>query len=232
MSEDTSANNNCSSNSSLSQKIKALWKHTYVKIISVTGVLVVLMSAFVTFCDFFGKFGLDWCPIPPNPVVEQARNLFSNNRSANLEVKIQPTSPIVGEEMYLHFTNHSDKNGYWLAFNINSNGALEPYIPNTLEPDEMRMYFQIPAGQELIIPQPGVPEDPFFGLSPRQPTGTGKELLVVILVDKLTPELVNELLFAPQKEASAVLQALYDKLTKRKSSSLLWSSVVIDYETK
>jgi len=165
---------------------------------------------------------------------ELAHRLFDGKNSANLRVDIQPTPPLsVGQEMYLHFTNNSDRNGYLLAFNINSKGDLESFIPKTLNLPEMLRYLQIRAGQELVIPQPGVYEDPLYGLHTKEPTG--QELLVVILVDELTSELVKVLLSAPKMKTSEVLQTLYDKFTKPQSESephsLQWSSVVIDYQT-
>jgi len=157
-----------------------------------------------------------------------------DNQSLALQVEIQPTPPlIVGQEIYLHFTNNSNSNGYFLAFSIDSEGKLFSFVPKSLKLPEIQRYLKIDKGQTIIIPQPNVPEDPFIGITAK----TVGSHLVVILIDELPSELVGILLLESEISTSKVLTNLHEKLSKPVLNEvggtrrLKWSSLVIDYET-
>jgi hypothetical protein len=225
-------------------------------IASVIGILLIASTIFANFtgmldgAESWCKVSciFPWCECDPAPPpsepfpppfsheepIEQARQLFGNN-ATNLQVEIEPTPPLnIDQEIFLHFTNNSDSNGYFLAFSIDSEGVLFPFIPKTLKLPEIQRYLQIDKGQTLIIPQPNVPEDPFAGVSVDKTVG--QAFLVVILVDELTLELVNVLLPEPEISTSKVLTNLHEKLIKQVPDGvggirrLQWYSLVIEYE--
>jgi hypothetical protein len=270
--------------------IKEWWERSYInKILAIAILVIAVMSAFLTFCDFFERFGLNWCPEPiPEPskteetvedveetkiieslrkteetvedvedvektkikiiepppyspsIAKIARDFFDNN-STHLQVKIEPTPPLnVGQEIFLHFTNNSDSNGYFLAFTIDSEGKLFSFVSEInkrLEPPDILKYLKIDKGQTRTIPQPNVllPEDePLVGL--RVDETVGQALLVVILVDELPFELLNVLLPEPEISTSEFLSNLHEKLIKPVADRvggtrrLQWYSLVIEHE--
>jgi len=220
-------------------------------IASLIGILLVASTIFANFTGMVADAEswckvsciFPWCdeceppPIKPPVPIKLARKLFGDN-STDLQVKIQPTPPLnVGQEIYLHFTNNSNSNGYFLAFSIDSEGKLFSFISKISERLELRYiprYLKIDKGQTIIIPQPNVLEDPLAGM--RVDKTIGQAILVVILVDELTLELIDVLLPKSGVSPSEVLTNLHEKLIKplpvdSGTRRLQWSSLVIEYET-
>ena len=239
-------------------------------IASVIGILLVASTIFANFtgmidgAESWCKVSciFPWCecnppppellppPSSPDDPIELARQLFGN-KATNLQVEIKPAPPLnVGQEIFLHFTNNSDSNGYFLAFSIDSKGVLFPFIPESLEKlPEIQRYLQIDKGQTLIIPQPNVPEDPFAGIEVNKTVGQALLVVILVLVDELTLDLVNVLLSEPKKETSDLTQ---DSNSRKKFTNdiltnlskliksvpdevgdthrLQWPSLVIEYE--
>ena len=185
-----------------------------------------------------------WCDecgsIPPDDEpIKLARKLFADNSANNLQVTINPIPPLnVDREISLHITNNSDKDGYFLAFSIDSEGqlfSLISEISKRLELQYILAYLQINQGETVIIPQEGVPDDPLAGI--RTGDNVGQALLVVILVDKLLLEPIDILLLESEEvQPVNVLENLYQKLESPVEDeiggtySLQWSSLVVDYE--
>lgn len=217
-------------------------------IASIIGILLVASTIFANFTGMVADAEgwckvsciFPWCneceppPIKPPDPIELARKLFGDS-STDLQVEIRPTPPLnVGQEIYLHFTNNSNSNGYFLAFSIDSEGKLFSFIPKSLKLPEIQRYLQIDKGQTIIVPQPNVLEDPLAGI--RVDETIGQALLFVILVDELTLELVEVLLPESGATPSEVLIDLHEKLIKPLpvdggTRRLQWSSLVIEYET-
>ena len=161
------------------QKIKQWWASTFIKLIAGLGIIVLFIELVVGICEVSEIFGWNWCdkenaPVvkkgdkpektkkivvpPPETIDKQAHRLFNNNNSANLQVKISPSTLNVGESMYMHFKTNSD--GYLLVLNINSQGALSQLIPRISQ--EKPSYLKLNKDQERIIPDP---DDPSICLS-------------------------------------------------------------------
>ena len=210
-------------------------------IITFVTLLLAAMTAFVTSCDFLEKIGFDWCPeivVPePNPK-ETARELF-DKKSTNLQVKIDPTPPLkIGQEASLHITNNSNEDAYFLAFSVDNEGQLFSFVheianeqnANKLKLEWIPEYLKVYKGQTVIIPQPDVPKDPLAGIIISG--NIGQELLVVILVNKLSLDLIDILILESEVQPIKILENLHNKLESSVEDIeyFKWSSVIIDYE--
>ena len=176
---------------SLFQEIKEWWERSiFNKFFAIAILVLAVMTAFITFCDFFERFDLNLCPAGENVIdapvqnpkegkgvidapvqnpKEIARKLFNKN-SANLRVTIVPIPPLnVNQKISLHITNNSNKDGYFLAFSIDSEGQLFSFVSEIYkalfkELQYIPAYLQINKGETIVIPQPNVPEDPLVGI--------------------------------------------------------------------
>ena len=110
-----------------------------------------------------------------------------------------------------------------MIFNINSKDEVFPFIPRKLDFQQRKNYLKISTQQERMIPDFKSLFNPLGIIEVQEPVG--KEVLIVILVDNLLPEMIDILL---SNKASANLQKLEQTLNQ---TELKWSSLIIEYHT-
>jgi len=231
------------------------------KIIVIAIFILSVIGYFLDICDLSERFGFNWCPTPTEDGIQNpkefARKFFDKN-SDNLRVTIKPKPPLnVEQEMFLHITNNGDEDAYFLAFSIDNEGQLFSFVSKINKKLELQQellahlkkrkleelianYLHITKGETIIIPDPKYLYDPLTNFVAGFIVGdnVGQVLLVVILVDKLPPELKDILLLESEEvvQPIKVLKNLYNKLESPVENKiggtdfLQWSSLVIDYE--
>ncbi|KHD05467.2 hypothetical protein PN36_04910 [Candidatus Thiomargarita nelsonii] len=164
-------------------------------------------------------------------------SLLVHDNQANLQLEILPDDTFqIGDSMKIRI--HSDHDGYFLLFDINSVGELTRLFPNEYSELSGKNGY-VRAKTDVIIPT----LDYGFKFTVQPPLGKG--LLIALVVEddlpdiqKLLPEAIKKQL--PSQKAQAVLQQLRQqlnqtlaKLNKNEeivNSPVRWSITVKNYE--
>lgn len=226
-------------NIALSNLFKYLhnWIFNLVMLLAAMATIAVFVVEYYNPCYFFNcSTQLD----TPNKVVETARRYF-DQKSMDLRVQINSSTDTVylNEDMYLSLTNNSDIDGYFLILNIDAvDSSIFSFLPIELELKEFQRYLFLKQGNELVIPQPKVPEDPFSDIKVLKPVG--EKLLIVVLVNKIPLKILKILLptttvSSSQNNSLEILRDLHTALITPKNKignkeSLEWRSVVMRYQ--
>ncbi len=181
-------------------------------------------------------------PSQTNNTAEQATALLTHDNTAQLEVKILRKSNRLGRvepqnrfkvNDMMQIQIRSQHSGYFLLFDINSEGKLTRLFPN-----EFAKQSYVKAGQIVIIP------DKSYGFDFVAGEPLGKGLLIALVVEdhlarvqELLPEAFEQI---QAQQAQTVLQQLRQQLNRTLPQEIpgegtvnrpiRWSIAVVDYE--
>ncbi len=171
---------------------------------------------------------------PAMTTAQQAINLFAGDNPANLQIILPQTTFKVGDIMQMRFL--SNRGGYLIVFDIDSQAALTQLFPNQDSGQQERLK----AGEILTIPDvyydPNSDDD--FQFEAEEPIGNGT-LVAILIEDELgigyniLPVPFEKI---PTEAAKTMLQLLYKQLGKPVQDEngvdhiISWSSTVAHYE--
>jgi hypothetical protein len=233
-------NKNRQSFSPLSRKNRSL-------LISICVLVAGMVAFFNDILELLCRFeSWNWCEAQPQVVepgndkapamttAQLAIKLFASNNSANLQIILPQTIFKVGDIMQMRFL--SNRGGYLIVFDIDSQAALTQLYPNqdSGQPEPLK------AGEILTIPDvyydPNSDDD--FQFEAEEPIGNG--ILVAILIEdelgigyNILPVPFEKI---PSEAAKTLLQLLYKQLGKPVPDEngvehfISWSSTVAHYE--
>jgi hypothetical protein len=171
---------------------------------------------------------------PAMTTAQLAINLFAGDNPANLQIILPQTTFKVGGTMQMRFL--SNRGGYLIVFDIDSQAALTQLFPNQDSGQQERLK----AGEILTIPDvyydPNSDDD--FQFEAEEPIGNGT-LVAILIEDELgigyniLPVPFEKI---PSEAAKTLLQLLYKQLGKPVPDEngvdhfISWSSTVAHYE--